>query len=153
MDFLASWYHGANNRGPGNISNADFTGLEKMPKLKKLQLNRNWNLVFVEFPGVCATWGISKKVGHRRILVFERHSLVPRWCIAQSRMFYGTGGPCALFAEKDARWALAKMSFEEKDLTRDIEGLGPIWITFPARLGVWENMTRLVQLRKPPRKK
>ena len=51
--------------------------------------------------------------------------LTSRTLVYDFRMFYGPGGPYALFAGKDASRALAKMSFEDKDQARDIYGLGP----------------------------
>ncbi|KAJ6830565.1 membrane steroid-binding protein 1-like [Iris pallida] len=59
--------------------------------------------------------------------------------VTQSRMFYGPGGPYASFAGKDASRALAKMSFEEKDLTGDISGLGPFELD---ALNDWEYKFR-----------
>ncbi|GFP82111.1 membrane steroid-binding protein 2 [Phtheirospermum japonicum] len=43
--------------------------------------------------------------------------------VSRSRMFYGPGGPYALFAGRDASKALALMSFDPKDLTGNIQGL------------------------------
>ncbi|XAR66210.1 hypothetical protein NMG60_11012355 [Bertholletia excelsa] len=65
--------------------------------------------------------------------------------VSQSRGFYGPGGPYALFAGKDASRALAKLSFEEKDLTGDISGLGPFELD---ALQDWEYkfMTKYVKV-------
>ncbi|KAK0592107.1 hypothetical protein LWI29_013440 [Acer saccharum] len=43
--------------------------------------------------------------------------------VSRSRMFYGPGGPYAIFAGRDASRALALMSFDPQDLTGNIEGL------------------------------
>ncbi|KAI4980757.1 hypothetical protein ZWY2020_021242 [Hordeum vulgare] len=56
--------------------------------------------------------------------------------VTQSRMFYGLGGPYALFAGRDASRALAKMSFEPSDLTSDVSGLDPLEVE---TLQEWEQ--------------
>ncbi|XP_057523585.1 membrane steroid-binding protein 2-like [Amaranthus tricolor] len=43
--------------------------------------------------------------------------------VSKGRMFYGPGGPYALFAGRDATRALALMSFDPQDLNGNIEGL------------------------------
>ncbi|KAJ7296096.1 hypothetical protein O6H91_02G105200 [Diphasiastrum complanatum] len=43
--------------------------------------------------------------------------------VSGSRDFYGAGGPYAIFAGKDAGRALAKTSFDEKDLTDNLHDL------------------------------
>ncbi|KAL6911732.1 hypothetical protein ACP4OV_000537 [Aristida adscensionis] len=59
--------------------------------------------------------------------------------VTQSRMFYGPGGPYALFAGRDVTRALAKMSFEPNDLTGDISGLDPLEVE---ALHEWEYKFR-----------
>ncbi|XP_065854105.1 membrane steroid-binding protein 2-like [Euphorbia lathyris] len=44
--------------------------------------------------------------------------------VSSSRIFYGPGGPYAKFAGRDASRALALLSFDPKDLTGNLDGLG-----------------------------
>lgn len=43
--------------------------------------------------------------------------------VSRGRMFYGPGGPYAMFAGRDATRALALMSFDANDLTGETDGL------------------------------
>lgn len=45
--------------------------------------------------------------------------------VTRGRAFYGPGGPYGTFAGKDCTRALAKVSFDPRDLTGDLEGLEP----------------------------
>ncbi|KAL3652380.1 hypothetical protein CASFOL_002061 [Castilleja foliolosa] len=65
--------------------------------------------------------------------------------VTNSRAFYGPGGPYAVYAGKDASRALAKMTFEEKDVNDDLTGLD---VAELEALQDWENkfMTRYVKV-------
>ena len=65
------------------------------------------------------------------------------------RAFYGPGGPYALFAGRDASRALAKMSFEEVDLTGNIEGLNAMELD-TLQDWEWKFMTKYVKVGQIP---
>lgn len=71
--------------------------------------------------------------------------------VSQSRMFYGPGGPYATFAGKDASRALAKMSFEEQDLTGNLEGLGAYEMD-ALQDWEWKFMSKYVKVGQIPSK-
>ncbi|KGN63002.1 probable steroid-binding protein 3 [Cucumis sativus] len=56
--------------------------------------------------------------------------------VTSGRSFYGSGGPYAMFAGKDASRALAKMTKNEEDITSSLEGLSEKEIGV---LNDWEN--------------
>ncbi|PON91035.1 Cytochrome b5-like heme/steroid binding domain containing protein [Trema orientale] len=45
--------------------------------------------------------------------------------VSSSRMFYGPGGPYAMFTGKEASRALALLSFKPQDINGNLEDLGP----------------------------
>ncbi|XP_062113841.1 membrane steroid-binding protein 2-like [Humulus lupulus] len=45
--------------------------------------------------------------------------------VSSSRMFYGPGGPYAMFTGKEASRALALLSFKPQDMNDNLEDLGP----------------------------
>ena len=65
------------------------------------------------------------------------------------RALYGPGGPYALFAGRDASKALAKMSFEEADLTGNIEGLNAMELD-TLQDWEWKFMTKYVKVGQIP---
>ncbi|MCO5562621.1 hypothetical protein L7F22_016249 [Adiantum nelumboides] len=71
--------------------------------------------------------------------------------VSQSRMFYGPGGPYALFAGKDASRALAKMSFEEQDLNGNLEGLSAYEMD-ALQDWEWKFMSKYVKVGQIPSK-
>ncbi|GFP84790.1 membrane steroid-binding protein 2 [Phtheirospermum japonicum] len=65
--------------------------------------------------------------------------------VTESRVFYGPGGAYSVYAGKDASRALAKMTFEEKDVNGDLSGLDVVELE---ALQDWENkfMSRYVKV-------
>ncbi|KAL6526959.1 Membrane steroid-binding protein 2 [Orobanche gracilis] len=65
--------------------------------------------------------------------------------VTHSRVFYGPGGPYAVYAGKDASRAFAKMSFETIDVSGDVTGLDVLELE---TLKDWERrfMSRYVKV-------
>ncbi|XP_023732301.1 probable serine/threonine-protein kinase PBL25 [Lactuca sativa] len=59
--------------------------------------------------------------------------------VSSARMFYGAGGTYGEWSGKDASRAIAKFSFEEEDLNRDLTGLGKVELE---ALDDWDIMFR-----------